>query len=127
MAIFGIGTDLVQIARIAKVLERGDQLARRVLTEHEWQQWQTTRDVHFLAKRWAAKEACAKAFGTGIGQGLSFQHMQVEHDDLGRPHWQFSGVAQQWCEQHSIVASHLSISDEQDYALAYVILETAVG
>ena len=73
MAILGLGTDIVEIERIAGVIERsGDRLARRVLSEAEWQQYQSHKQpVRFLSKRFAVKEAAAKAFGTGIRGGLA--------------------------------------------------------
>ncbi len=68
MAILGLGTDIVEIARIEAVIARsGDRLARRVLSDNEWAIWKTHHQpVRFLAKRFAVKEAAAKAFGTGI-------------------------------------------------------------
>ncbi|HAE90344.1 MAG TPA: holo-[acyl-carrier-protein] synthase, partial [Idiomarina sp.] len=76
MAIFGMGTDMIAVARVETSLARGNGLVKRVLTEYEQDIWSQHRaPADYLAKRFAAKEACAKAFGTGIAQGLSFQHM----------------------------------------------------
>jgi len=74
-----IGTDIVEIQRIASALERqGDKFVQRILTESEIAEYQARgNSVAFLAKRFAAKEAIAKALGTGIGRGISFQHMIV--------------------------------------------------
>src|SRR5690606_16591352 len=79
MAILGLGTDIVEIARIEAVISRsGDRLARRVLSDNEWGIWQTHQQpVRFLAKRFAVKEAAAKAFGTGIRNGLAFNQFEV--------------------------------------------------
>lgn len=124
MAIFGIGTDIVEVARIQSSLSRGQQLAKRVLTAVELDEMQgDARPDHYLAKRFAAKEACAKAFGKGIAEGLSFQHMQVTHDEWGKPEWVFSGTAAQWFDELNLSGAFLSISDEAHYATATVILE----
>lgn len=125
MAVVGIGTDLVEIKRIAASLERSDALMRRILTPAEQDEFAAHQSpAVFLAKRFAAKEACAKAFGTGIAQGLSFQHMQVNHNAAGRPEWQFTDHALVLLEQLGVQHAHLTISDEREHALAFVILET---
>lgn len=73
-----MGTDIVEIARIEAVIARsGDRLARRVLSDHEWSIWeQHQQPVRFLAKRFAVKEAAAKALGTGIRNGLAFNQFE---------------------------------------------------
>ncbi|WP_286842775.1 holo-ACP synthase [Idiomarina sp. UBA4206] len=125
MAIVGVGTDIIEVSRIEKSLARGDSLTKRGLTPTEQEEMSASVDeVAYLAKRFAAKEACAKAFGRGISAGLSFQHMQVIHDEFGKPGWHFTDTAAQWIEEMGVVASHLSISDEQHYAVATVILES---
>ncbi len=125
MAIVGVGTDIIEVSRIEKSLARGDSLTKRVLTPTEQEEMSASVDeAAYLAKRFAAKEACAKAFGRGISAGLSFQHMQVIHDEFGKPGWHFTDTAAQWIEEMGVVASHLSISDEQHYAVATVILES---
>lgn len=85
MAILGLGTDIVEIARIEAVIARsGDRLARRVLSDHEWAIWQQHQQpVRFLAKRFAVKEAAAKALGTGIRNGPAFNQFEVYNDELG--------------------------------------------
>ncbi|SUH00951.1 4'-phosphopantetheinyl transferase [Salmonella enterica subsp. enterica] len=87
MAILGLGTDIVEIARIEAVISRsGERLARRVLSDNEWAIWETHQQpVRFLAKRFAVKEAAAKAFGTGIRNGLAFNQFEVFNDELGKP------------------------------------------
>lgn len=126
MAIYGIGTDMVEVKRIQQSLQRSDALARRVLTAVELEQFgQAHQPAAFLAKRFAAKEACAKAFGIGIGERLSFQDITIGHSPQGRPLLEWSTTAEQLVQQLGISGSHISISDERDYALAYVILETA--
>ncbi|WP_404402620.1 holo-ACP synthase [Idiomarina seosinensis] len=124
MPIFGIGTDIVQVDRMQASLDRGQSLVKRILTEAEQRQLaQNPRPAHFLAKRFAAKEACAKAFGRGIASGLSFQHMEVCHDEHGRPLWSFSGTAADWYSELQLSQALLTISDEQHYAVATVLLE----
>ena len=80
--------------------------------------------MRFLAKRFAAKEAAVKALGTGIGNGISWQHIEVTNDELGAPHLRFSGEFASRCEARGITRAVVSISDEQHYAVATVILET---
>lgn len=124
MAIVGIGTDIVEVGRIQSSLARGDALAKRILTPLEQQQMQAdSKPDHFLAKRFAAKEACAKAFGIGIAEGLSFQHMQVDHDEWGKPLWHFTDKAAELYQRLQLTQALLSISDEQHYATATVVLE----
>lgn len=126
MAIFGIGTDIVEVARIAASLAKSQGLVKRVLTANEQQDYhQSSQPAAFLAKRFAAKEACAKAFGTGIGEHLSFQDFEVTHDAKGRPLLHWLAPAQQLATQLDVGHAHLSISDERDYAIAYVVLEQA--
>lgn len=122
--IFGIGTDLLDMRRIEKALVRTPRLPQRILTPTELQQYQQSRrQVNFLAKRFAAKEAAVKALGTGIGRGISWQHFEVSHDELGRPLISLSGNARQRAEQASITRLHLSYSDEGDNIIAFVIAE----
>ncbi len=124
MMIFGIGTDIVRVARMQKSLEKyGERFARRILTETEFAGFQkNVRPANFLAKRFAAKEATAKAMGTGFNQGLSLHHISVGHDALGKPLLEFSGAASDFMKKHGIVESHISLADEAEYAVAFVTL-----
>ena len=122
--ILGVGTDIVEIARIAKALERTPALAQRILTQRELDQWQTSgQPERFLAKRFAAKEAGVKALGTGIGNGVSWQHLEVHHNALGRPELELNAKAAEIAETLGITHWHLSYSDERDYVVAQVIAE----
>ncbi len=124
MAIRGLGTDIVEIARIASQLERSQKLAERVLTANEMASFLTHKfPERFLAKRFAAKEAAVKALGTGIGQGISFQQVEVVNLTSGQPTLVFSGKFAQLCAQRQINSHFISISDEQHYAMATVVLE----
>lgn len=123
--IYGLGVDIIQIVRVARALERTPALATRILTPAEYQLFQQTRDpVRFLAKRFAAKEAVVKALGTGIGQGVGWQQMQIDKTPQGRPCVTLTGHAQQLAEQFQIRAWHLSYSDEKDYVVATAIAES---
>jgi len=122
--IYGIGTDLVYIPRIeALLLRHGMKFARRILADSEFVEFQqSTKPAEFLAKRFAAKEATSKALGTGFRNGLSLKHIAVGHDELGRPTLDYYGEGARLVEQFAIEDSHLSLSDERDYALAFVTL-----
>lgn len=125
MAIFGLGTDIVEIERIAKVHERsGDRLAQRILTANELAQYQASaQTVRFLAKRFAVKEAAAKALGTGIRSGLAFNQFEVCNDALGKPCLHLHGVAAEMAASYGITHLHVTIADERHYAVATVLLE----
>ncbi len=125
--IFGIGTDIVRISRIADSLTRyGERFAARILTEAEMTVFaDLARQAPFLAKRFAAKEATAKALGTGFRNGLTLHDIGVNNDALGKPMLAFSERAQQIVQKHDIGSTHLSLSDESEYAMAYVILEVS--
>ncbi|WJG08715.1 holo-ACP synthase [Aliiglaciecola sp. LCG003] len=124
MAIVGLGTDIVEIARLEQQLAKSDRLAVRILTEYEMEIFeQHSYPVRYLAKRFAAKEAAVKALGTGIGHGISWQHIEVQNLDKGQPVLSLSGYFAELCEQRGINSVHVSISDEQHYAVATVLLE----
>ncbi len=124
--IYGIGTDIVAVSRLEMALERyGSRFARRILAAEEMARFsEYAKPAQFLAKRYAAKEAVAKAFGTGFRNGLSLRHIIVVNDQHGRPTLQFTKMAQTLVERFDIRASHLSLSDEQEYAVAMVVLES---
>ncbi|CAJ0992258.1 holo-ACP synthase [Pantoea sp. Nvir] len=126
MAILGLGTDLVEIKRITGIIERsGDCLARRVLSETEWQQYQCHQwPVRFLAKRFAVKEAAAKAFGTGIRGGLAFNQFEVYGKALGKPELRFFQHAREVAEKLGVRQAHVTMADERYYAYATVLLES---
>lgn len=122
--IFGIGTDIVQIGRIRADLERfGDRFAIRVLTPAEYEEYKTSHmAAQFVAKRFAVKEATAKALGIGFRDGLSLSQIGVVHDGRGRPGLEYHGRALEICREFGILASHVSIADENEYAIAFVTL-----
>lgn len=122
--IFGIGTDIVRVARMQASLARyGEKFARRILTPNELSEFlQSDRPAHFLAKRFAAKEAAAKAMGTGFSGGLTPRQIGVGHEQGGRPVLEYYGKAKVLIKKLGISAGHLSIADEEDHAVAYVTL-----
>ncbi len=122
--ILGIGTDIVRVARMHASLQRfGDRFARRILNAEEWDEYRTHRfPARLLAKRFAAKEAAAKALGTGFRDGLAPGQIAVVHDSRGQPAISFAGEAAARCERLGVGRSLLSITDERDHALAVVML-----
>lgn len=124
--IFGIGTDIVRIARMQQNLERfGERFARRVLTEQELSDYQKeNKRAHFLARRFAAKEAAAKAMGLGFSGGLGLRQIGVAHDQKGKPLLEFTGFASEFVSSRGITQFHVSLADEEDHAVAVVTLVT---
>ncbi|MDV6341767.1 holo-ACP synthase [Nitrosomonas sp. Is24] len=123
--IYGIGTDIVESARIAQSLDRyGERFARRILTDSEWQEYHaSSKPVLYLAGRFAAKEALSKAIGTGLRHPVSFTYITITHDDLGKPFFQFHPELDQLINDKGITQHHLSISDEINMVCAFVVLE----
>jgi holo-[acyl-carrier protein] synthase len=122
----GIGTDLVLVSRIRSSLDRfGDRFAQKILAEKELVDFAVTRaPEYFLAKRFAAKEAVSKALGTGMRHGVTFRTIQISHDVAGKPQVNLVGDAAGVAEKNGIVHLHISLSDERDHALAFVVAET---
>ena len=122
--ITGIGTDLVFIPRIQRLLDRwGDKAAARILDKVEMQAFEkAAHPSAFLAKRFAAKEAAAKALGNGFRQGLSLRHIGVRNDAAGKHSLLLSDVAKRQADQQAIQAVFISLSDDGDDASAYVIM-----
>ncbi len=123
--IFGIGTDIVSTSRIAAVWARhGEAFAQRILAPQEWAGFvEAGQPARFLAKRFAAKEAFAKALGTGIRAPATWHNIRVTHDELGKPMLDFAPELAALLASRSIRSHHLSISDEKEMAAAFVILE----
>jgi holo-[acyl-carrier protein] synthase len=147
MPIIGVGTDIVEIARLQVSIERSDSMAKRILTPNEYndylalttlarirprQQAETndnaalnlSSQARFLAKRFAAKEAAVKAIGNGIGNGVSWQQIEIVHYPTGQPYLIVNGHLELLFQQKGVNHTHLSISDEKHYATATVILES---
>lgn len=124
--IFGIGTDIVEVARIeASIAQFGDDFAKRILAASELPSYQNSKiKARFLAKRFAAKEAFSKALGTGLREPATFQNIAVSHDDLGKPVLLLSAELQTFLDDKNITQTHISISDEKNLAAAFVVLES---
>ncbi len=124
--IFGIGTDIIEIERIKASMERsGDKFAQRILSKNECLKIKENKfPERFLAKRFAAKEAFAKAMGTGIRNGLNMCDIELSHTELGKPLVNYVGNnAQVQNLLKSITNMQITISDEKHYAVAFVVLE----
>lgn len=123
--IVGIGTDLAAGERMATALARfGTRFARRICTEAEWSlcQRRPAGTAACLARRFAAKEALAKALGTGMGQGVWFTQIEVLHHSGGAPAIHLTGAAWHRWQALGAPAIHLSLSDDHGLALAFVVL-----
>ena len=123
--IIGIGTDIINISRIEAMLERrGNRFAQKILGPNEYQRFLETKNkTTYLAKRFAAKEAASKALGTGFRDGLWFTHIEVENDEMGKPRLVFNRRGAEMEASLGIKSTHLSVTDEKDYAVAFVVLE----
>lgn len=123
--IIGIGTDIARIARFAAASERhGPRFAARILGPDERAALeQAVQPAAWLAKRFAAKEAFLKALGTGLRCGMRWSEIEVINDPLGCPRLILSGVAARLAVERGVTRSHLSLSDESDMAVAFVVLE----
>ena len=119
-----VGTDILRVQRIEAVLERqGDKFVQRILTPDEIREYECSRyPARLLAKRFAAKEAVAKCLGTGIGRGVSWQDIAIVHDDSGAPGVQLSGGAKVVAEKRGAGAVAISLSDEDEYVVAFAVL-----
>lgn len=127
--ILGIGTDLANIDRIQGVLSRhGDRFRNRVFTEMEQAKASRRKDeAGTYAKRWAAKEACSKALGTGLRMGISWRDMSVTNLSSGQPVMEVTGWAKNRLDKmtpsdHEAVV-HVSLTDDHPWAQAYVVIE----
>jgi holo-[acyl-carrier protein] synthase len=124
--IYGIGTDIVAVARMAELWQRhGERAMERILAVEERDDCRASKHPErFLAKRFAAKEALGKALGTGVRAPMVLPAAAVVHDALGKPSFRCDeGLAAVMAERR--LQAHLSISDEQDYVVAFVVLEQA--
>ncbi|GAA6180253.1 MULTISPECIES: holo-ACP synthase [unclassified Shimia] len=127
--ILGIGTDLANIERITGTIERfGDRFKNRVFTEVEQAKAERRRDVAgTYAKRWAAKEACSKALGTGLAMGISWKDMAVKNLRTGQPVMEVTGWAKERLAEmtpagHEAII-HVTLTDDHPWAQAFVVIE----
>jgi holo-[acyl-carrier protein] synthase len=124
--IHGIGTDLLDASRIADGLARfGARYAERILAPVEQAHYQaSTQPTRFLAKAFAAKEALSKALGTGLRPPATLHNIAVLRDALGKPYFELAPELLEWMLAHGMAAHHLSLSDEADWILAFVVVES---
>jgi holo-[acyl-carrier protein] synthase len=127
--ILGVGTDLANIDRIAATLDRfGDRFRNRVFTPAEQRKAEGRRETAATyAKRWAAKEACSKALGTGLRMGISWRDMAVTNLPTGQPvmavtGWAAERLAAMTPPGHTAVI-HVSLTDDAPWAQAFVVIE----
>jgi holo-[acyl-carrier protein] synthase len=127
--IYGIGTDIIQISRIEAALARnGERFAEKILGPEELEKYRRrnskveARGIRFLATRFAAKEAFSKAIGLGMRMPMTWRAMQTLNAPSGKPVAVTSGVLKEFMEQNGLTAQ-VSITDEADYAVAFVIVE----
>ncbi len=123
--IYGIGIDVIEPQRVARLLEKyGERFARRVLTPLEWPGYlKTVRPVLFLANRFSAKEAFSKAMGTGFRYPVTLQCISVVQNRAGKPGFEFHPRLDELVKDRGIIAHHLTISDENSLACTCVVLE----
>jgi len=125
--IIGLGIDIVEIERIAAIMRRQPGFVARILSERERSAPMPAaerRAAEYVAGRFAAKEAAAKAIGTGIGKSLGFHDMEVWKEESGKPYIRLSEeAAARLYSDPSSIRIHLSISHSKEYAVAQVIIE----
>ena len=127
--IYGIGTDIIQISRVESALARsGDRFAEKILGPDEFEKYKRrkikveARGIRFLATRFAAKEAFSKAVGLGMRMPMTWHAMQTLNAPSGKPVVVTSGLLTEFMQQNGLNAQ-VSITDEADYAVAFVIVE----
>ncbi|MBU1362028.1 MAG: holo-ACP synthase [Gammaproteobacteria bacterium] len=128
--IYGIGTDICDVRRIAATFERqGDRFAQRVLSDAEFAVWQSRsarwpkRGLRYLATRFSAKEAFSKAIGTGMRTPMSWRLCEIANQRTGKPVIVLHGPLKAWFDAQGLVA-HVTVTDETDYAASFVVVES---
>jgi holo-[acyl-carrier protein] synthase len=123
--IVGIGVDIAETERFEKIWARFDRrIAQRILTYNELIEFQRrNKPASYLATRFAAKEAAAKALGTGFGCGVGYKSIEINNDKNGKPLLKFLDTALQIADQKQVENVFVSLSDEKRYVVALVILE----
>jgi holo-[acyl-carrier protein] synthase len=126
MAVRGIGIDIIQRSRIQRLVERyGDRFERRVFTKKESETCSGRKEyARCLAMRFAAKEAFAKALGTGMRAPVLWLDIEVRNDAMGKPEILLSPRARRFCEEQGVRSWHLSLTDDGEYGAAVVVVET---
>jgi holo-[acyl-carrier protein] synthase len=125
--IVGIGTDIVDVRRIQRSLTRfGERFTDKVLCAGERRSLTGSRLAAYLARQFSAKEAVSKALGTGMRSGVHFRNIEIDRKESGAPQVRLTGEAKSRAEALGISDIHISMSDERDYAIAYVIATNGV-
>ncbi len=121
--IFGIGTDIVEIQRIEVIWNTyGIRFAKRILSPNELKQLSSfSYPVRYLSKHFTAKEAIAKALGTGFRLGVYLTQISIEHTEKGKPIISFLGKTKEFVNKLGILETYISISDEASYTIAFAI------
>jgi holo-[acyl-carrier-protein] synthase len=127
--IYGIGTDVCDIRRLAATLaRRGDRFAAKVLGPNEMDVFRRRRaraekrGIAYLATRFSAKEAFSKAIGLGMRMPMTWRACEILNEPSGKPAIRLHGALAAWCDARGL-AAHVSVSDESDYATSYVVVE----
>ena len=123
--IFGIGTDIVDINRI-KSMDSLSTFANKILSENEikvFSDLEEGKQATYLSKQFAGKEAISKAIGTGISGDIKFKEIEILRDEIGRPIFNPLENLKDILANLGIAKTHVSLSDEKDYAIAFAILE----
>jgi len=123
--IIGIGVDIAETERFEKIYTRyGDRIANRILSKNELIEFDRRNNpASYLATRFAAKEAAAKALGTGFYCGVCYKSIEINNDQSGKPALRFLNAASQLADKKQVGNVFVSISDEKHYVVAMVILE----
>jgi holo-[acyl-carrier protein] synthase len=125
--IYGIGTDIVQISRVEAALARNERFAEKILGPQELEKFHARRDknavrgLRFLATRFSAKEAFSKAIGLGMHMPMTWRSAQMLNAPSGKPVIVCSGALEEFMQQNKLSAQ-VTISDEADYGVAFVIV-----
>ncbi|WWP00234.1 MAG: holo-ACP synthase [Candidatus Dasytiphilus stammeri] len=125
MGIMGLGIDVIDITRVTHLVDKfGDKLAQRILCNEEFFYYQRSYyPIRFLAKRFVAKEAAVKAFGTGMRNGITYKQFSIFHDRYGKPYLKYKNPVTCLAKDLNMKYIHLSITDERLYACAIVVIE----
>ena len=123
--IFGIGTDLIKITRI-KNIHSLEKFALKILSENEldlFDSLSNDKKITFISKQFAGKEAFSKALGTGLSAGIRFKEIEILRDEKGKPIFKAINSLRSFMLNLGITRTHISITDEREYAMGFAILE----
>ncbi|MBQ0941917.1 holo-ACP synthase [Ideonella sp. 4Y16] len=130
MAVYGIGTDICDLRRIARVLERkGDRFAQKTLGPTEWLVFQhrrareASRGLAYLGSRFSAKESFSKAIGLGMRMPMTWRACEILNHPSGQPFIRLHGELAHWFAERQLQA-HVTLSDESDYTVSFVVVDT---